>query len=724
MSENRLDSFADRVWLVDLAPLADPRLLPQVAASALHVHELPGRPPAEPLAEFLRHKHLLLVLDNCEHLVDACAELASALLRSCPDLRILATSREPLGITGETAWGVPSLGVPDPGLVPPVDQLTQCEAVRLFVERATAALPTFSLTERNAPAVAQICHRLDGIPLALELAAARVRLLSAEQLAARLGDRFGLLTGGSRTALPRRQTLRATVDWSYDLLPEAERRVFDRLSVFAGGWSLEAAEAVRAGDGVDAGAVLDLLGRLVDKSLVLAEEQDGAVRHRLLDTLRQYGRECLAMSGGPEAVQRRHSAFFLALAEQAEPELAGAQQGVWLARLEQEHDNLRAVLQWTIERREAELGLRLAGALSQFWSTHGHLSEGRRWLEGLLAVAGNSGAALAVRAKAVSGAGLLAEDQSDYHRGAALWEKGLALFRDLGDKLGTAWSLLHLQGTARIQGEYGRAEALLGEALALFRDVGDKLGTAWSLYNVGLTALSRGEYGRVDAPLEESLALFRDLGDKGGTAWSLGILGLAATHQGEHSRATTLLEESLALFRDLGNKQGSAWSLGGLGLAATHQGEYCRAKALLDESLALFREVADKRAMTRGMEQLATVACAQGEPERAARLFGAAQALREAVGAPRPPADQVWYDRSVAAARASLQERAFAVAWAEGHEMSVEQTLRYALNREKPALSDWLSQRELWIWVPRRAGGSCIGLTDGRGVCQQPHLIA
>jgi predicted ATPase len=601
-------SYPDGVCLVELAPLADPVVVPQAVASALRVREQPGRPLQQTLADALRDRRLLLVLDNCEHLVTACAELAGALLRFCPDLHILATSREVLRIGGETAWRVPPLKLPplvsagpSPATSSPVllllQEVERSEAVRLFIARAAVALPGFALTDGNAPTVACICHRLDGLPLAIELAAARVSALGLEQLAARLADRFRLLTGGSRTALPRHQTLRATLEWSYALLAEPEQRLFDRLAVFAGGWTLEAAEAVGAGDGIESADVLELLIHLVDKSLVVAQEGlRGEAWYRLLETLREYGWEGLTRSGGADATLRRHVAFFLALAERAEPELMGAEQRVWLGRLEHQHDNLRAALRWTMESGEAELGLRLAGALGWFWSFHGHYSEGRRWLEGLLGVAGGGGAAAlaATRAKALSSAGHLAIYQGDYSRAAALLEESLVMFRDLGDKGGIAGSLLRLGITARYQGDYRRAVALEEESLRLFRDLGDKYGITHTLMN----------------------------------------LGAAATDQGDYRRATALEEESLRLSQDLGDKLWSAYALLNLGRIAWYQGDYGRAAAVLEESLTIFRDLGDKRGMALGMEGLAAVACAQEQPERAARLFGAAQAVREAIGMP------------------------------------------------------------------------------------------
>lgn len=417
-----VEAYPNGIWLAEFAPIADPTLVPKIVASALNVPEQPGHNMTETLTDSLRRKTLLLVLDNCEHLLTDCAELTTALLRACPQVRILTTSREALGVPGETLWRVPSLSLPDAGQVPTVEDMVQCEAVRLFVDRAVATAPEFAITPKNASAIARICQRLDGIPLAIELAAARVKVLAVDQIAARLDDRFRLLTGGSRIAVPRQQTLRATMDWSYGLLLEKERAVFRQLSVFAGGWALEAAEAVCVGKRIKKHAVLDLLAELVEKSLVEMETQDGEARYRFLETIRQYSWEKLVESKEAAAVRTRHRDWYLALAERAESELHGPQQGVWLERLESEHDNLRAALRWSkTEEGGAEAWLRLAGALHWFWNIRGHASEGRDWLEGALSTKRDTSAS--VRARALCGAGILAWRQGDINRASMLLQE-------------------------------------------------------------------------------------------------------------------------------------------------------------------------------------------------------------------------------------------------------------------------------------------------------------
>ena len=456
-----VDQFPDGVWLVDLAPLADPMLVPQAIATAVGVREQPEHPLLQTLEDFLRSRHLLLVLDNCEHLVAACAALADRLLRACPRLRILATSREPLGIAGETAWRVPPLTSPDPEHLPSLASLAQYEAVRLLLDRADLAAPSLALTQRNAAAVAQVCQQLDGLPLALELAAARVKVLSFEQLAARLGDRFRLLTGGSRSALPRQQTLRALVDWSYDLLTAPEQVLFRRLAVFAGGCTLEATEAVCAGDGIEPGEVLEHLARLVDKSLVVAEPSAaGEVRYRLPETIRQYSSDKLAQAGEGATLRGRHRDWCLALAERTGQEVLDPQR---LMSLEREYDNLRSALRWSVDSGEAEAGLRLATSLCDFWQVRGYSSEGCAWLAELLALPAAATATTA-RARALEWAGRLAYLQGD----------------DL-DRQRIVMSLLALGHAALRRRDALRARLLFNESLGLARDAADHLAVALGL---------------------------------------------------------------------------------------------------------------------------------------------------------------------------------------------------------------------------------------------------
>ncbi len=719
VSAEVLEELKDGVWFVELAAMSDPTLVPQTVASALSVREQSGRPVLTTLSDFLQPKHVLLVLDNCEHLVAVCGHLAETLLRACPTLRVLATSREVLGIPGEVIWRVPSLSLPDPRRPPSLEHLTQYEAVRLFVERAVYSQQGFALTNGNAPAVVQVCHQLDGIPLAIELAAARVKVLAVEQIAARLDDRFRLLIGGSRSVLPRHQTLRAAMDWSYDLLSEKERGLLRRLSVFAAGWTLEAAEVVCSGDGVEAAEILDLLTQLVDRSLVMVETQSGEARYRLLETVRQYGWPKLVDSGESERLRRRHLDFFFRQAD-IRHALAGAAIGqeitvAWAQRMETEHDNMRLALEWALGSVGAETALRLAVALHLFWDIRGYWTEGRKWLE--LALAAASGAPSSLRAKAFHGAGLLAWYQGDNRRTVAQLEASVALHRDLGDKEGIANSLDILGIVAYRQGDYGRAEALLEESLMLNRELGHK--TPFTLYLLGIVARLRGDYEQAEARGRESLALNRELGRKGSAALTLDSLGLLAYYRGDYTQAEVLCEEALALFRERADKFGTAGSLNTLALVACGQGDYRQAAALSEESLALSRESGDKGAMARSLNVLgrvahfqreykqaaeylgesltlfremgerlgiirclcglAHVAWAGGFPERAARMFGAAEGLRESIGTPLPLADQLEFDRNVASVRTRLGEHEFTAAYAEGRAKTLEQAIEFAL---------------------------------------------
>jgi predicted ATPase/class 3 adenylate cyclase/Flp pilus assembly protein TadD len=636
-----LSRYSDGVWLVELAALTDPALVVQEAASVLEVREQPGRDLTGTLADYLQSRNLLLILDNCEHVIGACAPLVETLLRACPNLRVLATSREALGIAGETIWRVPSL--------------MQEEAMSLFAERAASAVPTFAVTPRNRSALAQVCARLDGIPLALELAAARVRVLTVEQIARHMDDRFRLLTGGNRTALPRQQTLRALIDWSYDLLDDAERALLRRLSVFAGGWTLEAAEAVCEDFGfsisdfglenpaatiqnpkskIQNGDVLDLLTRLVDKSLVMVEEGPAEMRYRLLETVRQYARDRLLEAGEAATARDRHLACFLQLAETAERNLVGPEQAAWLNRLETEHDNMRAVLDWSVE---GETRLRLAGALHRFWLVRGHLTEGRARLEGALARGG--GVSDAVRAKALNGAGIL------------------------------AWA----------QGDFAAARSRFDESLLLRRKTNDPRGMAAALNNLGMLSSEQGDFVSARACYEESLGIYRELQDRTRVAMVLANLGGIAMDQGDCAAAGPLFEESLAMHRESGDQGSMAAVLHNLGKVAHRQGDVVTACHKFRESLAIRRELGDPRGMALALVGLGVAAGARGNFTRSVRLFGAAEAAREAVGATLPPSERGDHDLQAAGARAALGEEEYAALWAEGRVMPLEQAVAYAM---------------------------------------------
>ena len=680
---DRIDDFADGVWFVELAALTDARHVPQAAATVLGIKEQPGMTIIDTVTQTIRGKELLLVLDNCEHVVDAAALLCQAILTSCARVRVLATSREALRVLGEAIYRVPSLPTHDPSSPADVASLTQYAGVQLFIDRAVSAQSSFRLDDANASAVANICYHLDGIPLAIELAAARVRTLSVADINQRLDQRFRLLTGGPRTALPRHQTLRSAIDWSYELLPEAERALFCRLAVFFGGWTLDAAERICDGEGVEEGAVLDLLTSIVDKSLVIMEPSGTRMRYRLLETVRRYARDRLREVGDETLRQDRHLAYFLAVAEEAEPHLTGADQQAWLDRLESEHDNLRSALAWSSAATgDSVSGLRMAGALFRFWFVRGYLGEGRRWLTALLAAAPR-GQAESARAKALNGAGAMAWQQCDYPSARALHEEGLAIRRKLGDRRGIAASLGNLANVARDQCDYASAQALYEECLSIQRELGRRWDIAASLNNLGLVATDRGDHAAAKALHEESLAIARELGDRQGIASALNHLGGLASGQGDHEAALALHEESLAIQRELGHRWGIATSVNNLGNVAADQGDPSAARARYKESLAIRRDLGDRWGITQSLEGLAYVAFVLGDPERAARIWGGAESLRKEIGTPLPPKDRPHYDARVAAARTARDDdAAFDRAWQEGRAMTLDQIIECALAKE------------------------------------------
>lgn len=638
VAEGLLETYADGVWFVELASLSDPSLVPKVVASTLSIPEHPGVPLSVAVRRHLQSKVLFLVLDNCEHLSPACAQLADALLGACPNLQILATSRERLGIAGELTYYVPGLSLPDLCGVQNLETLSQFEAVRLFVERASFSKPGFVLTETNGSAVAQVCSSLDGIPLAIELAAARVKGLSVEQIASRLDDRFRLLTEGSRTALPRHQTLRATMNWSYSLLTESERVLLRRVSVFAGGFTLDAAEGVCGGGAVATSEVVNLLLRLVDRSLVEARDRGGESWYRLLETVRQYAWERLIENGEADEIRRRHLTWYLGLAERGAPKLRGHEQQVWLGRFEAEHDNLRAALQWSqTDPSHSEEGLRLATALFWFWFFHGHWSEGRRWLDP--AVPLGEEIPSHVRAKAVHCSAKLALQQGDYSRATTLARQGLTASSKSSDAEGGVFYHIVLGNVAVHLGDYAQASMLLENAVALCRKLNDEWLLGFALCN----------------------------------------LQFVARDQGDYERAATLTSEGLALFRKAGDKHCTAWALRNLGLVALRLGDYKETAALCRESLTLSREIGDLWQVEQNLMGLAGAAAIEEHCERAARLFAAAEALRKSLGRRRSPADQADYDKRVASTRARLGDTPFAAAWTQGTTMSLQEAIEAAL---------------------------------------------
>jgi predicted ATPase/DNA-binding SARP family transcriptional activator len=609
-----VESLAGAVWFVPLADLSEADQMVEAILKALHLPRSPHIPAQEQAIAELCRQPCLLVLDNLEHLVEEAARLVQTLLEGAPTLTCLVTSRRALELGGEHEFVVTPLPVPPGGGDP--EQLRLYESVQLFVDRAQSVKPDFQLTPNNAGALGQLCASLEGIPLALELAATRVQVLSLSQMLLQLDRRFDLLVSRRRDLDARHRTLRATIDWSYRLLSEDLQRFFARLSVFRGGWDLEGAERV-----CEEPVALDHLAQLRENSLIVSEEAGEGVRFRMLEALREYGWEKLRASGEEAALRDRHRDYFLALAEQAESQLVGAEQAVWLKRLEVEHDNLRSVLEWCKAMEEGDgVGLQLAGALANFWRTRGYLSEGRAYLAETL---GRPGAAAPtpVRSRALDGAGMLACDQGDYGTAKALYEESLAIRRELGDRPGIANSLHNLGLVANFQEDYAASRALYEESLAIRREMEDRQGIASSLNNLGNMAYAVGDYGTATLLLQESLAISREIGHRWWEALALNNLGLVAKIQGDYGTAKGLHEESLAFRRKLGDRPGIATSLNDLGNVAYAVGDYGTAKALYEESLAIRRELG-RLGIGAPLSGLGNIARAQGD-------YGTAKALYE-----------------------------------------------------------------------------------------------
>jgi predicted ATPase len=669
--------FEDGAFFVDLAAIIDSHLFIATVAQTLSVREQPGQALPETLKDYLRDKHLLLVLDNFEQLVDA-GPAVSSLLAAAPNLKALVTSRAPLHLSGEHEYSVPPLTVPDLGESKPPSTLAGYEAVQLFLARAQAVKSEFELTSENAPAVAEICARLDGLPLAIELGAARVRILSPQALLGRLSERLVLLTGGVRDAPARQRTLRDTIEWSYGLLSASEQRLFARLSVFLGGCTVEAAEAVCDPAAELDGGVLDAAASLVEKSLLRQEEgHEGEPRLRMLETIRDYAFDRLERSGEGELLRQGHANYFIALAEKAEPEILGADQVLWLERLEAERDNFRAALGWLLERDDSERALRLIGSLRRAWVARGYLSETRKWLEA--AFERSAAVAPQVEAKALYALGRVALAQGDYDEAIPALETSAQLFRELGEAEGLVFSLADLGFVATAQGRHEDAERLADESLAEAKAAGSERTIAAALHSLACTKLDAGEYGEARTLFAQSLALRRKLGDKRNTANSLCYLGSVALLEGDYDAASDLLNESLALGRELGNLLIVSAALANESLVALAAGDAERAEELSSEGLALSHELGDKRTTVECLHALAGVAAVQAEPLRAARLSGAAESLHAAIKAPPSAAERMVGERFLPIARAAVDDPLFEAAWAEGGQVGYDAAVIYAL---------------------------------------------
>jgi predicted ATPase/class 3 adenylate cyclase len=719
-----LGVFADGVWFVDLAPIHDPEIVITTIAQTLGVKEIGSQPLIEQLSTYLRPKQLLLLLDNFEQVVDAAPQVAD-LLTAAPQVTILVTSRIVLHLRGEKEYVVLPLALPDPKALPSSYTLSQYAAVALFIQRAQDVKLDFQVTNENAPAVAEICHRLDGLPLAIELAAARIKLFAPELLLKRLEQRLSILIGGPRDAPTRQQTIRSTIDWSYQLLDEGEQALFARLGVFVGGCTLEAIEAVCNVDGDLPTNVVEGVSALTDKSLLRQTEGvNGEPRFVMLETIREYALERLAESSDAPTIRLRHAEYYLALAEGAEPQLLGREQHIWLDRLEREYSNLRAALAWSqTVPSDRELNLRLAGILSWFWYFCGYLSEGYDWLEGALAKTNRESILVdlsAVRAKALYGAGLLALEQDDYAMACARLEESVALYQKQGDKRGEASALNALGDALLYRGDYTAARELEETSVILWRDVGEEWGLALALHDLGKVMRFQGDYFTARMIQEESMILWRNTGNPWGLALAFedsGILalfegdytvaqaelaqavtlsqGLRDKHRlvsahyglgdiarllGDYRQASLYYEEGLRYARELGAKRDIAFMLANLGHIALHQDNDTQAIALFNESLMLFHHDWDKSCIAVNLAGLGGVARVQNQLERAARLLGAAGALQDGIEAIILwPVDRADYECNVAAVRVQLDDATFATAWIGGQAMALEQAIAYAL---------------------------------------------
>jgi predicted ATPase/Tfp pilus assembly protein PilF/DNA-binding XRE family transcriptional regulator len=707
-----------RVRFVSLAPLRDPALVLPTVAQAVGVIQAGTSSARELLAAFLDDDHWVLVLDNAEHLLAFAPDLADV-LAMCPTLAVLVTSRAPLKIRAEHEYPVRPLPVPDLSHVPTLADVERVSSVQLFVERAQAAAPSFALTQANCAAVAAVCRRLDGLPLALELVAARLRVLSPTEVLARLDRLLPLLVGGPRDLPQRQQTMSAAIDWSYELLGAAEQTLFRRLSVFAGGWTLAAAESVTAWGQLGDGEIVDLLGHLVEQSLIVAEARpDGVSRYRMLEPIRQFATTCVEASGEQDTLRNRHLAWCLALAREAAQELRGSAQQAWLNRLEQEHDNMRVALGWSAQDgTRIGQGLQLAVDIWRFWSTRGYLAEGQRWLETALAASADVPEGL--RAEGYNAAGNLARDQGEHAQAQRLHETSLELRRRIGDRRGVAVSLNNLGTVALDQGQYARATHLYDEALTLFRAVAQDWEIAIALHNLGLVMGRRGEFARATGLIEEALVIWERVGDATQRARSLDALGEVSRRQGDLERAAALHERSLALRQQLGETRGIALALRNLALVAHDRGDYERAARLLEEALDLYQRVGDKRGTALTLAARAGVAQREGDvvralqlyreaiamhaqlqvreelpaclvgvaalirtraPEHAARLLGASAGIREAMGQAVPAAERAGIADLTSALQDVLRAEVFQHYWTAGRELPLPQALQEALD--------------------------------------------
>ena len=682
-----LPSFSDGVWLVELAPLSDATLIIQTVASVLGLRESSGRPLTDHVIDYLRAKELLLILDNCEHLIDACARLADQLLQSCPNLKMIASSREALGINGETVYRVPSLFLPTQDRVTR-EALLECESVQLFVERASAANPKFNLTEMNAFSVAQICLRLDGIPLALELAAARVRVLSVEQVAERLDDRFRLLTGGSRTALPRQQTLRALIDWSYDLLTDSEKALFRRLAVFVGGWTLEAAEAVCAGDGVEPYEVLDLLTQLVDKSLVIPEERDNVVRYHRLETIRQYAREKLLESDEALKVRQRHLDYFIELIKWGDKNWFGPEYAEVEKRLGSEGDNIRAALAWTLENQpEKALEIISWVVVMGLWITRGQITEARNWckmaLDRLEEISPDldieDKTLMRLKATGWNYLSMALMNLGDHRASRDAAENSVKLARESGNERILARGLASLGIGAAYSGDPDYALEVTMESIAICKQQGYLRTHAWAINTMIHIYAIKGDQDQKQKYEEEYKALTQKGGMPFDPAEAEMNLSEQAHARGDIAGALQHVENALGILAERGDK----YRLTGFTSEVAHflrqHGEYKEALMYYHRSIRLWQDFGHRAAVAHQLECFAFISVEQGGVPRAIKLFGAAETLREASNSVRTPAEQKEFEQIKSKLQSQVEEGEFNKIWNEGSSITMEHAIEFAL---------------------------------------------
>jgi predicted ATPase/class 3 adenylate cyclase len=692
--------YASGVWLAELASVTDPTLVAQTLLSIFKLREDSHRSTLEVLIDYLRTKALLLMLDNCEHLIEACAEISEALLHACPKLRVLASSREALGIAGEVAYRVPSLNTPDPAHIPSLDQLEKLDSIRLFVERAETAKPGFTLTNDNASSLAQICFRLDGIPLAIELAASRVKVLTPEQIASRLDDRFSLLTGGSRTALPRQQTLRAMIDWSYSLLSEQEKILFRRLAVFVSGWTLEAAEAIccevsglalstttgrdTRSSGFD---VLDLLTRLVDKSLIFVEESKDEIRYHRLETIRQYSREKFFETDEVEAMRDRHLDFFAGFAELVDENLKGRDQLVWQNRMSAEQDNVRAALEWGLTRNP-DSALRIAGAANLFWTAGGYSAEGFRWTQKALEEVEKIPVPKRItmeqrrlaRAKALRGLTRLYLSLGDNANAKRVAEESVALYRQSQDQRGLAFALVVLAYPLELLGERIQAEEVLQESNAIAHAEGDVYVICRSLNLLARVILDlHHDLDLSQGYVEESLRLAKEAGLRSQEAQASEISGLIATYRNDYDDARSHLKESIRVYQEIGAVFNVILEKSNLAHLERKLGNYAEALEYYCETIVAFQDIGQTGAVAHQLECFGFIALAQDQNERALQLFAAANALREKSGMLMTPDEQSYFDEQLKGLREKIDSKGYESIWSIGRAMSVDQAIQTAV---------------------------------------------